>query len=161
MLLKLNQRHWPRLFLWLKVWYSIWMVFYHIESTLLIELTFQRRKSEGGCSEFLDRLLSVGLLEEEKNSSILWLLKHSYWSKVSLAVQNSSIGDLVTHSLTHSQYFYFWHTKNDPRRHCGLIIHEYSWIGRRQCYLTLSLKIRNAVLQKLYRLTWILMCRHF
>ena len=73
---------------------------YHIESTLLIELTFQRRKSEGGCSEFLDRLLSVGLLEEEKNSSILWLLKHSYWSKVSLAVQNSSIGDLVTHSLT-------------------------------------------------------------
>ena len=104
MLLKLNQRHWPRLFLWLKVWYSIWMVFYHIESTLLIELTFQRRKSEGGCSEFLDRLLSVGLLEEEKNSSILWLLKHSYWSKVSLAVQNSSIGDLVTHSLTHSTF---------------------------------------------------------
>ena len=102
MLLKLNQRHWPRLFLWLKVWYSIWMVFYHIESTLLIELTFQRRKSEGGCSEFLDRLLSVGLLEEEKNSSILWLLKHSYWSKVSLAVQNSSIGDLVTHWLTQS-----------------------------------------------------------
>ena len=87
MLLKLNQRHWPRLFLWLKVWYSIWMVFYHIESTLLIELTFQRRKSEGGCSEFLDRLLSVGLLEEEKNSSILWLLKHSYWSKVSFSKQ--------------------------------------------------------------------------
>ena len=26
-----------------------------------------------------------------------------------LAVQNSSIGDLVTHSLSHSGYFYFWH----------------------------------------------------
>ena len=36
-----------------------------------------------------------------------------------LAVQNSSIGDLVTHSLTHSltdsQYFYFWLTNSDPR----------------------------------------------
>ena len=29
-----------------------------------------------------------------------------------LAVQNSSIGDLVTHSLTH---FYFCHTKSNPR----------------------------------------------
>ena len=28
-----------------------------------------------------------------------------------LAVQNSSIGDIVTHS----QYFYFWHTKSNPR----------------------------------------------
>ena len=41
-----------------------------------------------------------------------------------LAVQNSSIGDLVTHSLgqsgslqsvSHWRYFYFWHIKSDPR----------------------------------------------
>ena len=32
-----------------------------------------------------------------------------------LAFQNSSIGHLVTHSLTHPGYFYFWHTKSDPR----------------------------------------------
>ena len=31
-----------------------------------------------------------------------------------LAVQNSSIGDLVTQSLTHSGCFYFWHTKSNP-----------------------------------------------
>ena len=35
-----------------------------------------------------------------------------------LAVQNSSLGDLVTHSLTHWvshwEYFYFWETKSDP-----------------------------------------------
>ena len=35
-----------------------------------------------------------------------------------LAVQNSSIGDLVTHSLTHSLtdwgYFYFWHREAVP-----------------------------------------------
>ena len=41
---------------------------------------------------------------------------------LSLAVQNSSIGDLVTDWLTHSltdslthwRYFYFWHIKSDP-----------------------------------------------
>ena len=32
------------------------------------------------------------------------------------------------------------------RQHCGLIIHEYSWIGRRQCYLSLmSLNSRKCV----------------
>ena len=34
-----------------------------------------------------------------------------------LAVQNSSIGDLVTHSLSHSlSHVYFCHTKSNPRR---------------------------------------------
>ena len=32
-----------------------------------------------------------------------------------LAVHNSSIGDLVTQSVTHSQYFYFCHTKSNPK----------------------------------------------
>ena len=35
--------------------------------------------------------------------------------RIFLAVHNSSKGDLVTHSLTHWGYFYFWHTKSGPR----------------------------------------------
>ena len=45
--------------------------------------------------------------------------KRSKLFRTFLAVQNSSIGDLVTHSMTHSLtdsgYFYFWHTKSNPR----------------------------------------------
>ena len=32
-----------------------------------------------------------------------------------LAVQNSSIGDIVSESLSHSEYFSNLYTKNDPR----------------------------------------------
>ena len=74
-----------------------------------------------------------------------------------LAVQNSSIGDLVTHSLgqsgslqsvSHWWYFYFWHIKDDtrdlwPLRHLIRVIRKHD--------LTTNIaRIANAVTITLY-----------
>ena len=40
-------------------------------------------------------------------------------------------------------YRVYIHLSGCPRQHCGLIIH-YSWIGRRQCYLLLTISICSA-----------------
>ena len=69
--------------------------------------------------EWFSRLFIMRFCLFLRRFFLLWcrFLLFFYMLKIPfLAVQNSSIGDLVTHWLTHSvRYFYFCHTKSNPR----------------------------------------------
>ena len=83
---------------------------------------WSHKEEENIILEFVDHFRdSIALLRQVFEKTVIFSLVNMAnirivnLSFIFLAVQNSSIGDLVTHSLTDSRYFYFWHTKSDPR----------------------------------------------
>ena len=66
------------------------------------------------------------------------------------AVQNSSIGDLVTDWLTDWGYFYFWHTKSDPRdlwplRHLIRVMRRHDLSNKKTMTMTMTKTISKTI----------------